>query len=91
MGAGVASLAGSPFYGLGDGSVAIDVTFADSRGTTMGHILVDGPIAGAFGSEGDGLNAAAGAIAKYDKSNFSGGPARTLVMGNARAREVQLP
>src|SRR5262245_57447471 len=48
VGAGIASLVGSPFYGLGDGALGVDVVFTDAGGRTVGHILVDGPISGVF-------------------------------------------
>jgi hypothetical protein len=71
VGSGVASLAGSPFYGIGDGSVGVEVVFARPDGTELGHIVTDGSIAGAFGSTSSALGDAAGAIAKYTKMNFS--------------------
>lgn len=71
VGAGVASLAGSPFYGLGDGALGVDVTFTSADGRVRGHIVVDGPISGAFGSTESGLASAAASIAKYTKANFA--------------------
>jgi hypothetical protein len=70
VGAGVASLAGSPFYGLGDGALGLDVTFTDVAGRVVGHIVVDGPISGAFGSAESGVATAAASIARFTKANF---------------------
>ncbi|MEK6702055.1 MAG: hypothetical protein AABZ53_07320 [Planctomycetota bacterium] len=70
LGSGVASLAGSPFYGIGDGTVGIEATFTDALGHPMGRILVDGPIAGAFASADSALDTAATSIARYTRANF---------------------
>ncbi len=70
VGAGIASLAGSPFYGLGDGAVGIEVVYSDRSGAPIGRIVVDGPIVGPFGSAESGLDGAAAAIACYTKANF---------------------
>jgi hypothetical protein len=70
VGSGVASLVGSPFYGVGDGAVGVDVRFQDANGNELGRIVVDGPIAGAFGSADNGLNAAADSIAKFAGAHF---------------------
>ncbi len=70
VGAGVASLAGSPFYGLGDGALGVDVIFTNSDGRVLGRIVVDGPISGAFASADGALATAAASIARYAKQNF---------------------
>lgn len=70
VGSGVASLVGSPFYGVGDGALGVEVTFSDAAGNTVGHILVEGPISGPFGSPESGVAAAAGSVAKYTKATF---------------------
>jgi hypothetical protein len=70
VGFGVANLAGSPLYGLGDGLVGVEVVFTDLMGHSLGHIVADGPVAGAFGSSDAGLECAAAAIAKYAKAQF---------------------
>lgn len=71
LGSGIASLAGSPFYGIGDGSVGIEVVYRQSDGRAIGHIITDGPIAGAFGSTSGALDTAASAVAAYTKLNFT--------------------
>lgn len=70
LGSGVASLIGSPFYGVGDGAIGVDVTFQDAGGRTLGRIVVDGPIAGAFGSTENGLSSAADSIAKFALAHY---------------------
>ncbi len=71
IGAGAASLLGSPFYGLGDGSVGVEATYIDLSGATIARIVADGPIAGAFASRDSGLEAAAESIAKFTASLFN--------------------
>lgn len=71
LASGAANLAGSPLYGIGDGSVGVEVIYARPDGTELGHIISDGPISGAFGSTSGALSEAAGAIAKYTKANFT--------------------
>ena len=71
VGSGLASLAGSPLYGIGDGSVGVEVVYQRPDGTKLGHIVTDGPISGAFGSTSGALDAAAAAVAKYTKANFT--------------------
>ena len=73
IGSGVANLAGSPFFGLGDGNLGVEATFSDSMGNTLGQVVVDGPISGAFASAESGLGVAAASIAKYAKANFVSG------------------
>ncbi len=73
IGSGVANLAGSPFFGIGDGSLGIEATYSDSMGNILGQIVVDGPISGAFASAEGGLDSAATSIAKYAKANFVAG------------------
>lgn len=70
LGAGIASLAGSPFYGVGDGSLGVEVTYSDQHGDALGRIVVDGPIAGLFGSAEDGVDAAAASVAAYTTAHF---------------------
>lgn len=71
VGSGLASLAGSPLYGIGDGSVGVEVVYKRPDGTTLGHIVTDGPISGAFGSTSGALDSAAAAVARYTKANFT--------------------
>lgn len=71
VGSNVANLAGSPFYGLGDGAVGIEVIYLRKDGTRLGHVVTDGSISGAFGNTSSGLDQAASSIAKYTKSSFS--------------------
>ncbi|MBX3357865.1 MAG: hypothetical protein KF745_05505 [Phycisphaeraceae bacterium] len=73
VGSGMANLFGSPFYGLGDGTLGIEVRFVDAGGQPLGKILVDGPIVGAFGSASEGAAIAAESVAQYAKVTF--GPA----------------
>lgn len=71
LGAGAASLLGSPFYGLGDGAVGVDVNFVDREGRGLARIVVDGPISGAFGSSGGGLDTAASSVSKFTARHFT--------------------
>jgi hypothetical protein len=82
VGSGVANLAGSPLYGLGDGVVGVEVVFADLLGHTLGHIVADGPVTGAFGSSDAALDSAAVAIARYTKAQF--GPRDQTTVAAAR-------
>lgn len=82
VGAGVASLAGSPFYGLGDGALGVDVIFTSSDGRVLGRIVVDGPISGAFASADGALATAATSIARYAKQNFLIEPAMQTAQTN---------
>ncbi len=68
---GITNVVGSPVYGIGDGAVGVEVTYLKPDGTTVGRIITDGPIAGAFGSTSGALDAAAGSVAKYTKMNFT--------------------
>ena len=70
IGSGVASLAGSPFYGVGDGTLGVDVIFTDPAGTALARIVVDGPVSGVFGTTDAGLNKASLAIVNYTKMFF---------------------
>ncbi len=71
VGAGVASLVGSPFYGLGDGAVGVEVVYRDGRGNSVGHTVTDAPISGVFGSVRGGVQDAAGAIADYTRDHYA--------------------
>lgn len=71
VGSGLASLAGSPLYGVGDGAVGVEVVYKKPDGSTIGHIVTDGPISGAFGSTSGAIGAAAASVAKYTKANFT--------------------
>lgn len=71
VGSGLAALAGSPIYGIGDGAVGVEVVYLRPSGERVGHIVSDGPIAGAFASTGGALDTAAGAVADYTKANFT--------------------
>ena len=71
LGSGLAGLAGSPVYGVGDGAIGVEVVYKRPDGTTIGHIVTDGPISGAFGSTSGALDSAAAAVAKYTKANFT--------------------
>lgn len=71
IGQGAASLLGSPFAGLGDGSVGVEVLYLAASGEPLGHIVADGPIAGLFGSTSGGLEAAAETIAAYTRDHFT--------------------
>lgn len=71
VGSGIASLAGSPLYGVGDGAVGVEIVYKRPDGMTIGHIVTDGPIAGAFGSTSGAIGAAAASVAKYTKANFT--------------------
>lgn len=68
---GLTNVAGSPIYGLGDGSIGVEVIYLKPDGTRVGHIISDGPITGAFGTTGSALDAAAVSVAKYTKANFT--------------------
>lgn len=68
--AGVASLLGSPFYGLGDGALGVEVTYRNSRGESVGRLVADAPISGAFGNERGAAMDAATAIAKYTQQHY---------------------
>ncbi len=70
VGSTLTNFVGSPFYGLGDGAVGIEVRFVRRDGTTLGHIVTDGSISGAFGSSSGALEDAAGSIVKYVKIHF---------------------
>lgn len=71
VGSGLLNLLGSPFYGLGDGAVGVEVMFAHSDGSPAGRILSDGPIAGIFGSAGEAVETSAKNIAEYTKQNYT--------------------
>lgn len=71
VGSGLAGLAGSPVYGIGDGAVGVEIVYKRADGTTIGQIVTDGPISGAFGTTSGALDSAALAVAKYTKANFS--------------------
>lgn len=71
VGSGLASLAGSPLYGVGDGAVGVEIVYKRPDGTTVGHIVTDGPISGAFGSTSGAIGAAASSVAMYTKANFT--------------------
>lgn len=70
VGSTIANIVGSPFYGIGDGAVGVEVVYARPDGTQLGHIVTDGSISGAFGSTSGALDDAAASIAKYTKANF---------------------
>lgn len=71
IGSGLLNLLGSPFYGLGDGAVGLEVAFLDPAGRPIGRIVSDGPIAGIFGNQKDAAKTAAQSIAKYVKMNYT--------------------
>jgi hypothetical protein len=71
VGSGIAGVIGSPFYGIGDGSIGVEVIYTLPDGKNVGHIVSDGPITGAFGTTGGALESAAAAVAKYTKANFT--------------------
>ncbi len=71
---GAAGLFGSPFYGLGDGSLVIDATFTDRAGRPLARIAADAPIAGFFASTGSGIDDAAGQIAEFLREHFPSEP-----------------
>ena len=70
VGSGVASLVGSPFYGVGDGSVGVEVMYADRSGKSVGRIVVEGQISGAFGSTDAAVDSAASMVAMYTDEHF---------------------
>lgn len=70
VGSGLAGLFGSPFYGLGDGAVGVEATFLDHQGTVMARVVVEGQIAGFFGSTDSGLESAAEAVAQFAQRHF---------------------
>lgn len=70
VGSTITNIVGSPFYGLGDGAVGVEVIYSKPDGTPLGHIVTDGSIAGAFGTTSGALDEAAGSIATYTKANF---------------------
>jgi len=70
VGSTLTNFVGSPFYGLGDGAVGIEVRFVRRDGVTLGHIVTDGSISGAFGSSSSALEDAAGSIVKYVKMHY---------------------
>jgi len=80
---GVAGVVGSPFYGIGDGSIGVEVTYATPDGARVGHIVTDGPISGAFASSDSAMDAVATEIAKYTRKNFATAQAGTP--GDAKA------
>jgi hypothetical protein len=71
VGSGLAGLAGSPVYGIGDGAIGVEIVYKRTDGTTIGQIVTDGPISGAFGTTSGALDSAALAVAKYTKANFT--------------------
>lgn len=94
VGSGIAGVIGSPFYGIGDGSIGVEIFYALPNGTTIGHIVSDGPITGTFGTTSAALDSAAAAVAKYTKANFTcptcgevgkPAPSPTAVQGLKRA------
>lgn len=70
VGSGLLNLLGSPFYGLGDGAVGVDVTYLDRAGQPIGRIVADGAIAGMFGSWRDAVDMAAQNVAMYTRMNY---------------------
>lgn len=70
VGSTIANVIGSPFYGIGDGAVGVEVVYSKPDGTRLGQIVTDGSISGAFGSTSAALDEAATSIAKYTKANF---------------------
>lgn len=71
LGAGVASLIGSPFYGLGDGAVGVEIVYRDRNGTSVGHTVTDAPISGVFASVEGGVKDAAATIADYTRDHYA--------------------
>jgi len=71
IGSGLLNLLGSPFYGLGDGAVGVEVAFLGPTGQPLGRIVSDGPIAGIFGNSKDAAKTAAQSVAKYVKVNYT--------------------
>lgn len=71
IGSGLLNLLGSPFYGLGDGAVGVEVAFLGPDGRPLGRIVSDGPIAGIFGNAKDAAKTAAQSVAKYVKMNYT--------------------
>lgn len=71
VGSTITNIAGSPLYGLGDGAVALEVTYLNRDGKSIGRIVTDGPISGALGNPDEALKTAAKAIAAYTKTNYA--------------------
>lgn len=71
LGAGIASLVGSPFYGLGDGAVGVEVVYRDQGGASIGHTVTDAPISGVFASVESGVKDAAATIADYTRDHYA--------------------
>jgi|CXWL01.1.fsa_nt_gi hypothetical protein len=74
LGSGVAGVLGSPFYGLGDGSIGVEVAFVDRDGRHVGRILVDGALSGVFGTSEGALDTAASSVAQYTLGHFLASP-----------------
>jgi hypothetical protein len=70
VGSGVASLLGSPFYGIGDGAVGVEISYFDAMGEPAGKIIAEVPISGAFASVEGGLGDAAKTIAQYTSDHY---------------------
>lgn len=68
---GIAGLFGSPFYGLGDGSVGVEVRFRQRGGQDAGRVVIGSPITGFFGSVAEANQNAAEDIALYLKTNYT--------------------
>lgn len=88
LGSGVAGVIGSPFYGIGDGTLGVDVTFSNPQGNLLARIVVDGPVTGVFGTTDSGLNKASIAIVDYAKMFLIPAP---LKPGEKAARETSEP
>lgn len=89
VGSTIANIVGSPFYGLGDGAVGVEVVYAKQDGTQLGHIVTDGAISGAFGTTSGALDDAAASIAKYTKANFMCPKCGSLGIKVAQTTEVK--
>lgn len=71
VGSTAANLAGSPVYGIGDGALAIEVFYVLPDGTSVGHIISDGPITGPLATSTSAASSAAESIARYTKDHYA--------------------
>ncbi|MBL0870940.1 MAG: hypothetical protein IBJ18_10235 [Phycisphaerales bacterium] len=62
---GAANLFGSPFYGVGDGAVAVEAKYLNRQGVEQARIVALGPISGALASSSSAIDASADIIARF--------------------------
>jgi hypothetical protein len=62
---GAANLFGSPFYGVGDGAVAVEAKYLNRQGVEQARIVALGPISGALASSSSAIDASADIVARF--------------------------